>query len=202
MDETSGDAFDQGLLASQRIVVVWFTLIRGRKDLETQATRNPMRILVRACKEKTVRRQGSKRRSVNCGIALGLAFRHSRHRTHGRVSPLTRWPSGLRRCVQVAVRKGAGSNPARVTVFVPAQGGLAQGCSCNHRKPPDVQRMTAASLGEGGGTNTILWQEGAVVAGAEAKCTSGESNSGLVRGKDLCYHYTTSAGREEVARSR
>ena len=24
-------------------------------------------------------------------------------------------------------------------------------------------------------------------------CTSGESNSGLVRGKDLCYHYTTSA---------
>ena len=25
-------------------------------------------------------------------------------------------------------------------------------------------------------------------------CTSGESNSGLVRGKDLCYHYTTSAG--------
>ena len=122
MDETSGDAFDQGLLASQRIVVVWFTLIRGRKDLETQATRNPMRILVRACKEKTVRRQGSKRRSVNCGIALGLAFRHSRHRTHGRVSPLTRWPSGLRRCVQVAVRKGAGSNPARVKPFW-AEGG-------------------------------------------------------------------------------
>ena len=27
----------------------------------------------------------------------------------------TRWPSGPRRCVQVAVRKGAGSNPARVT---------------------------------------------------------------------------------------
>ena len=28
---------------------------------------------------------------------------------------------------------------------------------------------------------------------AKAFCTSGESNSGLVRGKDLCYHYTTSA---------
>ena len=31
-----------------------------------------------------------------------------------------------------------------------------------------------------------------------AKCTSRESNSGLVRGKDLCYHYTTSAGHHAV----
>ena len=30
---------------------------------------------------------------------------------------LTVWPSGLRRCVKAAVRKGVGSNPTAVTFF-------------------------------------------------------------------------------------